>query len=40
MELALHEERHPNDAAQVRFDCLVGLDDHKEQLLDELRRRK
>ncbi len=36
MELALHEERHPNDTAQTRFDGLVGLESHKEHLLDEL----
>lgn len=35
--LSLHETTHPLKDAGMRFDALVGIDDHKRQLLDELR---
>ncbi len=36
-ELELLETRHPDKVAQARFDELVGIDDQKQQLLQELR---
>lgn len=33
----LHETMHPQKDAGMRFDALVGIDDHKRHLLDELR---
>ncbi len=36
-DLHLHEASHPKRDAQTRFDALVGIDSHKDQLLGELR---
>lgn len=36
MEISLTEEKHPNKVAREAFGALVGLDAHKEQLIDEL----
>lgn len=35
-ELELIETKHPDKAARIRFDELVGIDSQKEQLLEEL----
>ena len=35
-ELELLETRHPDQAARLRFDELIGIDSHKQQLLEEL----
>lgn len=35
-ELDLIETKHPDKAARARFDELVGIDPHKDQLLEEL----
>ncbi len=35
-ELRLHETKHPNDAAKAVFASLVGIDEEKAQLVEEL----
>ena len=35
-ELSLNQQNHPNTVAQQEFDYLVGIDEHKERLIDEL----
>ncbi|WP_158623830.1 AAA family ATPase [Corallococcus llansteffanensis] len=35
-ELHLLEKKHPDDTAQVHFDALIGIDAHKEMLVDGL----
>ncbi len=35
-ELRLSESSHPNDTAEADFEALVGLDDHKSALVDQL----
>jgi SpoVK/Ycf46/Vps4 family AAA+-type ATPase len=35
-ELVLVESKHPLEEAQQRFDELIGIDDHKQQIVDHL----